>query len=97
MNTAELRQLGIPELRKKLFELQKELVSLQFAHKVKQQKNTSELQVVRRQVARVMTIIREKELWEAFGSPEFAPPPPAQVSTDAPVSMTEETGEPATT
>ncbi len=62
MKASELRDMTIDELRKKDQELRKELFNLRFQHATHQLENTARLRLVRREIARVNTIIKEKQL-----------------------------------
>ncbi|MER3397098.1 MAG: 50S ribosomal protein L29 [Chloroflexota bacterium] len=57
----QLRQLGPAELRQRLGEARQELFNLRFRHATRQLENTAELQKVRRRIARILTVLREKE------------------------------------
>ncbi|MDR9499198.1 MAG: 50S ribosomal protein L29 [Hydrogenovibrio sp.] len=58
--TSELREKSVEALRGQLNELAKEQFNLRMQHATGQLSNTAELKKVRRNVARVKTIIREK-------------------------------------
>lgn len=60
MKTSELRELGGQELRQKLSELRRELLTLRIQRAQQQLKNPLRLRSVRRAAARIMTILREK-------------------------------------
>lgn len=62
MKPAEIRELSVPELNQKLTDLKAELFNLRFQHAINQLDNPLRLQVVRKDIARVKTVIREKEL-----------------------------------
>ena len=67
----ELRSLTEVELNQKLQEAYQELVNLRFQKATKQLDNTARIRVVRRDIARIKTIIRERELqaeWETSGA-----------------------------
>ncbi len=57
----ELRELNIEELRQKEQDLTAELFNLKFQHATGQLENTERLPQVRKDLARVKTILREKE------------------------------------
>jgi large subunit ribosomal protein L29 len=63
---ADLRVLSDEELAKRLDELQQELFNLRFQFTTRQLENYKRLEAVRRDIARVRTIMREREL-EAVG------------------------------
>ena len=58
----ELRALDDGELLRALDETHHELFNLRFGLATRQQANTAELAKVRRKIARVLTIAREREL-----------------------------------
>lgn len=60
MKVSELRAKGAEDLNKELLELLKEQFSLRMQHATQQLSNTSQLGRVRRDIARVRTILREK-------------------------------------
>ncbi len=60
MKTSEIRDLSPNELDSKLNELTEEHFNLRFQHGVGQLENTSLLKDIKRDIARVNTIIREK-------------------------------------
>jgi large subunit ribosomal protein L29 len=66
-NPVELRSANEAELRKQLDDLYHELFNLRFQRTAGQMPNTSRLKVVRRDIARVRTIMREHELAVARG------------------------------
>lgn len=62
MKPADLRALSDEELAKRLDELQQELFNLRFQLTTRQLENYNRLEAVRRDIARVKTILREREL-----------------------------------
>lgn len=62
MKPAEIRELSVAELNQKLTDLKAELFNLRFQHAINQLDNPLRLQIVRKDIARVKTVIREKEL-----------------------------------
>ena len=62
MKTDEIRALGSNELLKQLEEAHQELFNLRFRLTSKQLVNYRELPRVKKKIARLKTIIREKEL-----------------------------------
>ncbi|BBN58751.1 50S ribosomal protein L29 [Hydrogenovibrio marinus] len=58
--TAELKTKSVEELKEELLALLQEQFNLRMQHATGQLKNTAQLKTVRRSVARVKTIIREK-------------------------------------
>jgi large subunit ribosomal protein L29 len=66
MDPFDLRELGAEELADKLEEAKEELFNLRFQMATNQLDNTARLRQVRREVARISTVIREQEIeaWE---------------------------------
>jgi large subunit ribosomal protein L29 len=62
MKTSELRELGKEELEKKADELRRELLSARIAKANQQLKNPLKVREIRREIARILTIIHEKGL-----------------------------------
>ncbi|MDR3055002.1 MAG: 50S ribosomal protein L29 [Zoogloeaceae bacterium] len=60
MKTTELRQKNTDELKVELVELLKAQFSLRMQNATQQLSNTSQIGKVRRDIARVRTLIREK-------------------------------------
>ncbi len=61
MKASEIRDLTAKELENKLVDLKKELFALRFQHTVNQLDNPARLKAVKKDIARVKTIIRENE------------------------------------
>jgi large subunit ribosomal protein L29 len=61
-NTAELRELNDDELETKLREAKEELFNLRFQTATGQLDNNRRLRIVRHDIARIYTILREREL-----------------------------------
>lgn len=62
MKPSEIRDKSFDELNKELASLREELFKLRFAHATNQLENPLKLKSVKRDIARVMTILREREL-----------------------------------
>ena len=60
MKASELRELSRTELEQKLDDLKSELFNLRFQHTVNQLDNPLRLKAVRKDIARVMTLLGEK-------------------------------------
>ena len=60
MKAKELKNLSVAELTKKLDELKKDLFMLRMQHATNQLDNPMQLASVKKDIARVKTIIREK-------------------------------------
>jgi large subunit ribosomal protein L29 len=66
--TSELRELNDGELIQRLLEAKEEHFNLRFQHATGQLDNTARLGDVRRNIARLQTLIREREIQAAEGS-----------------------------
>lgn len=62
MKVQEIRELETKELLQKVEELKKELFELRFQQAIGQLENTARVKEVRKTIARIKTIIREREL-----------------------------------
>ncbi len=62
MNASELREKTVDELRELGEERRKELFDLRFKHYTGQLVDTASLKTTRRDVARIETIIRERDI-----------------------------------
>jgi large subunit ribosomal protein L29 len=61
MKASELRELSQAELEQKLAELKQELFNLRFQHAVNQLENPLRMKAVKRDIARVKTVLRASE------------------------------------
>ena len=61
MKAKELKNLSVEELDKKLNDLKKDLFMLRMQHATNQLDNPMQIALVKKDIARVKTIIREKE------------------------------------
>ncbi|MGA9102218.1 50S ribosomal protein L29 [Aeromicrobium sp.] len=59
---AELRALNAEDLEEKLKEAKEELFNLRFQNATGQLDNSARLKTVRREIARIYTVMREREL-----------------------------------
>lgn len=60
MKSVELRDMSAVELNKKLAELKEELFNLRFQHAINQLENPGRIVTVKRDIARVLTVLAEK-------------------------------------
>ena len=65
MKASELRESTIEELQTKLKDLKEELFNLRFQLAVNQLENPSRIKAVKKDIARVSTVIRQIELAES--------------------------------
>ena len=61
MKASELKELSQAELEQKLAELKQELFNLRFQHAVNQLENPLRMKAVKRDIARVKTVLRTSE------------------------------------
>ena len=57
----ELKAMTVADLEKKLKDLKEEIFALRFQHATKQLENPMRITTVRKDIARVKTILREKQ------------------------------------
>lgn len=62
MDAAELRELSTADVEQRLVETREELFNLRFQHATGQLDNYRRLRQVRRDIARIKAILREREL-----------------------------------
>lgn len=61
MKISDIRSLSDSELETKVTDLSEELFKLRFQHGIRQLENTAKLSGIRKDVARVKTVISEKQ------------------------------------
>jgi len=64
MKPSEIRELSTEEIRARLDEAYEEYYRLRVNYRIGQQKNTARLREARRDIARLHTVLRERELTE---------------------------------
>lgn len=62
MKAAELKSLSQGELQEKLDDFRKELFNLRFQHATAQLENTQRIPEVKKNIARILTVLREQDL-----------------------------------
>lgn len=62
MKAKEIRSMSIAELDQKLVELKKDLFMLRMQHATNHLDNPMKISAARRDIARVLSVIREKQL-----------------------------------
>ncbi len=62
MKAKELKELTNEELLKKKKDLKEEAFNLRFQHSTGQLENTARIKLIKRDMARIETILREREL-----------------------------------
>lgn len=70
MNAVDLRELELEELEAKLGEAKEELFNLRFQLATNQLDNTARMRDVKKDIARILTVIREQEIaaWRAMAA-----------------------------
>jgi len=61
MKIKDIRDLGVDELKKKSSELMEELLRLRIRHASEKIESTAMLSSLRKDIARIKTVLREKE------------------------------------
>jgi len=67
MKAEELRKLTDDELKEKLVELKKKLMNLRFQNAIGGLEKPSEIKHTKKDIARILTILRERELQAQSG------------------------------
>jgi large subunit ribosomal protein L29 len=62
LKMTELKELSLAELKLRLLDTEENLEALKFQHDAGQLPNTARVQIVRRDIARLRTVIRELEM-----------------------------------
>ena len=65
MNAKEIRELTVTELNDKLSKLKEELFNLRFQLAINQLDNPMRISAVKKDIARIKTVIREKEILDS--------------------------------
>lgn len=68
MKIRDIRELKTPELIKQIEEERKNLIDLKFAHQLKQLTNTAKLRAVKKDIAKLLTVLKERQITEQKGS-----------------------------
>jgi large subunit ribosomal protein L29 len=58
---AEVRELDVEELQRRVAETRRELFNLRFQHATGQLENTGQLKEVRKNIARLLTVLNQKQ------------------------------------
>ena len=64
MKIYEIREMNTDEILKRIVDEEKNLVDMRFQHELKQLTNTGKLKEVRRDIAKMKTVLRERKLEE---------------------------------
>lgn len=68
MNLAEIREMNDGELMEALLEAKEERFNLRFQVATNQLDNTARLKAVKKEIARILTVMRERELEDSADS-----------------------------
>jgi len=79
MKASDARAMTVDQLDDEVLKLKKEQFNLRFQRATGQLENTSRVRVVRRDIARILTIARQKR---AGDEPKLATPKPKQAATE---------------
>ncbi len=61
MKVAEVRELDVNELEQRVAQARRELFNLRFQHATGQLENTGQLKEVRKNIARLLTVLNQKQ------------------------------------
>jgi large subunit ribosomal protein L29 len=68
MKASEIREMSVEELNEKLTGLKEELFNLRFQLAVNQLENTARLKAVKKDIARIKTVLRDTEIKSGVNS-----------------------------
>ena len=69
MKIAEIRELPNEEINRELSEKRRALFNLRFQRETEQLERPAELHKLKKDIARLLTVLRERELAEGVGAP----------------------------
>ncbi len=61
MKVAEVRELDVTQLEQRLADTRRELFNLRFQHATGQLENTGQIKEVRKNIARILTVLNRKQ------------------------------------
>ena len=98
MKVDELRVLEVDELDGRLRQARRELYELRFKHAVGQLENSSQISKVRHDIARIMTVLRERDFGIlATAAPDQLAPVTVPAATEPEAEPVEAEAAPAST
>ena len=62
MKIREIREMKTDELTKRISEEEKSMIDLRFSHQLKELTNTAKLKLAKKDIARMKTVLRERQL-----------------------------------
>lgn len=68
MKIQDIREIKTPELIKQIQEEKKNLTDLKFAHQLKQLTNTAKIKMLKKDIAKMLTVLNERNLAEKKSS-----------------------------
>jgi large subunit ribosomal protein L29 len=68
MKIYEIKEMSTEEIKKRILEEQTNLVDLRFQQELKNLTNTAKLRLVKKDIAKMKTVLKERELQEAKNS-----------------------------
>lgn len=72
MRADEIRELSTAEIQQKLDEAYEKLWSLRFQLATRQLQDTNQIKKTRRDIARLKTVLREREIWAEYEASQQA-------------------------
>lgn len=81
MKNEEIRDMSERQLKQALEDNRQELFNLRFQIATRKIKNHQRIPVVKRDIARIMTALRERELMRLYGGVEMEPDTEAELAT----------------
>jgi large subunit ribosomal protein L29 len=64
MKIHEIREMKTEELTNRIEEEERNIVDLRFAHQLKQLTNTAKLKIAKKDIAKMKTVLKEREMAE---------------------------------
>ncbi len=64
MKMHEIKEMKTEEITQKVNEEEKNLIDLRFSHQLKQLTNTAKIKMVKRDIARMKTVLKERSISE---------------------------------
>ena len=64
MKMHEIKEMKTEEITQKVNEEEKNLIDLRFSHQLKQLTNTAKIKIVKRDIARMKTVLKERMIRE---------------------------------
>jgi len=62
MKIREIREMKTDELTKRISEEEKNMIDLRFSHQLKELTNTAKLKLAKKDIARMKTVLKERQL-----------------------------------